>query len=275
VASDFRGEDDYTSAENQNKLKWIEDRWPVLIAGTVRRAHDLVSAINHEFGETRSKNISIDDKNIAQILRAAAKKQKYKLADEILSRELGIPYAKFLKDGKQSLSDRAFEEIEDEVRGMRLDCDLIIVFFHDRRSYIYRIDSDLTVGLADNFCCIGSGETLANSSLSYREHDGDQILKTSLYRVFEAHQLAKRAPGVGEKFAISVFSQERDGAIVWRRLSDSGHSSLAGSFKRFGPKKIVGVKLSVQKDLEEFERTPAYKKPKTTQRETAGGPHLK
>jgi 20S proteasome alpha/beta subunit len=264
VGSDFRGEDDYTSAENQNKLEWIEDTWPVLIAGTVSRAHDLVAALNREFAEARKKSTAIDDKNVQVILRRAIRKQKYQLADEIVSRELGIQYAVFLKNGKGFLSEKSFEEIEGEVRKVDLGCELIVVFFHDRRSYIYRISSDLSVGRADNFCCIGSGETLANSDLSYREHDADQILRTSLYRVFEAHQLAKRAPGVGENFAISVFSQEKGGQVVWKRLNDSGLAALDRNFTRFGPKKIRGVRLDINSDLEEFERTDIPKTPKAT-----------
>ncbi len=129
VGSDFRGEDDYTSAENQNKLEWLEDTWPVLIAGTVSRAHDLVAALNREFAEARRKSTVIDDKNVQVILRRASRKQKYQLADEIVSRELGIQYAVFLKDGKGFLSEKSFEEIEGEVRKVDLGCELIVVFF--------------------------------------------------------------------------------------------------------------------------------------------------
>jgi 20S proteasome alpha/beta subunit len=264
VGSDFRGEDDYTSAENQNKLEWIENTWPVLIAGTVWRAHDLVAVLNREFAEVRRKSIVIDDKNVQVILRRAVRKQKYQLADEIVSRELGIQYAVFLRDGKGFLSEKSFQEIEGDVRKVDLDCELIVVFFYDRRPYLYRVSSDFSVALVDNFCCIGSGEMLANSDLSYREHDADQILRTSLYRVFEAHQLAKRAPGVGENFAISVFSQEKGGQVVWKRLSDSGLASLKRNFTRFGPKRISGVRLNINKDLEEFDRTDTPKTLKAT-----------
>ena len=256
VGSDFRGEmGDYTSAENQNKLEWIEDTWPVLIAGTVARAHEMVASINREFSDTRKRGIAIDEANIAGILKEAVRKQKYRLADFIVGRELGIPYGAFLKNGKSYLSEKAFEDIEDSIRKADLECELIIVFFQYPYSYLYRIQADSSVDRIDNFCCIGSGATLADSSLYFREHDHDQILRTSLYRVAEAFVLARRAPGVGEKFALSIFHQEKNGTVVWERLKGSGFDALDKSFTKFGPKKISGVKLNLKKDLEEFDRT--------------------
>jgi 20S proteasome alpha/beta subunit len=255
VGSDFRGEIGFTSAENQNKLEWIEKTWPVLIAGTVPRAHDLVAAINREFSETRKKKEPIDKSNIATILREAARKQKYQLAGQITASELGIPYGTFLKNGKEFLSEKAFEDIETGIRKQDLDCQIIVVFFDKGQSYIYTIDSDLSVSLEDNFCCIGSGSDLANSSLYFREHDADQILRTSLYRVFEARQVARRAPGVGEKFAISVFRQDRKGTIVWQRLKEEGFRKLGTHFNRLGPKKISSVRLDLDRYLEDYDET--------------------
>jgi 20S proteasome alpha/beta subunit len=255
IGSDFRGEVGFTSAENQNKLAWIEQTWPVLIAGTVARAHDLVASINREFSATRKRKEQIDGTNISEILREAARKQKYQLAGDITARELGLRYSTFLKEGKVYLSDKAFEDIETSVRLEDLDCQLIVVFFDDGTPHIYTIDSDLSVDRADNFCCIGSGSDLANASLFYREHNADQMLKTSLYRVFEAHQLAKRAPGVGENFAISIFKQEKGGTIVWQRLKEPGFRRLDTRFRSLGPKRITRIKLNLTTDLEEFDRT--------------------
>jgi len=253
LGSDFRGEfGDYTSAENQNKLEWVENVWPILIAGTVARAHDLVAAINWEFSSVRAKGEKIDDTNVAALLRAATRRMKYQVADVITGGELGISYGAFLKNGKAYLSEKAFDDIESNIRSTDLSCEAIFTFFHDQRPYIYEIDGKGGVGLVDNFCCIGSGSWLANASLHFREHEYDQTLRTSVYQVFEAHQLATRAPGVGEKFAISVFHQERNGTIVWERLEEAGARSLARSFTLLGPKKIRGLKLDIKKHLKEF-----------------------
>lgn len=263
LGSDFRGEYGFTSAENQNKLDWIENTWPVLIAGTVPRAHDLVAAINREFTETRKKKEPIDKTTVAGLLREAARKQKYQLAGQITASEFGIPYGTFLKNGKEFLSEKAFEDVETSIRLQDLDCQMIVVFFDDRTPYIYTINSDLSVDLVDNFACIGSGSDLANASLFYREHSYDQILRTSLYRVFEAHQLARRAPGVGENFAISVFSQDRKGTVIWQRLREEGFQKLRGHFGRLGPKDIVGVPLDLKKYLEDFDETDPPTDPPT------------
>lgn len=256
----------YTSAENLNKLEWVEKLWPVLIAGTVTRAHDLVAAIDYEFADARTKNQKIDDTTVAGLLRSATRRMKFQIADGITSRELGLPYARFLRDGKTFLSERAFEDIEDTIREADLECEVIFTFFHNQRPYIYEISGDGDVGLVDNFCCIGSGSPLANASLHFREHDSDQILRTSIYRVFEAHEVARRAPGVGENFAISVFHQERNGDIVWRRLEEAGRRSLARSFSILGPKKIRGVKLDVNKHLTEFSVDPVPASPSASRK---------
>jgi 20S proteasome alpha/beta subunit len=250
VGSDTRAEDGYTSVENQNKLQLIQGVWPVLIAGTISRANDLVQMIDLEFESVQSSGEKITGRNFATILKQAVRKQKYQLVDESIVRQLGISYVDFLEKGRTSLSDESFAAIETEIRGIQLDCELIAIFFHQHGSYIYRVASDCTVVKVDHFCCIGSGETLAHSSLSFREHESDQILRTSLYRVFEAHQMAKRAPGVGEYFAVSVFNQDKSGKIIWRRLSDGGYSKLERLFKRFGPKRISSVPLAVDRDLE-------------------------
>jgi 20S proteasome alpha/beta subunit len=256
LASDFRGEVGFTSAENQNKLVWVEDTWPVLIAGTVPRAYDLVATINREFAAARKARKVVDKSTVPHLLREACRRQKYELANTITAREFGISYGTFLKNGKEFLSEKAFEDVETSIRLQELDCDLIFVFFDERKPYLFQICGEtVEVDEADNFCCIGTGSDLANASLFSREQNYDQALRTSLYRVVEAASQARRAPGVGEQFAVSVFHQDRRRTIVWQRVTDRGMDRLVSYVSRFGPRRIRGVRFDVDTMLETFDES--------------------
>ncbi|HET9282091.1 MAG TPA: hypothetical protein VFR24_09030 [Candidatus Angelobacter sp.] len=110
-----------------------------------------------------------------------------------------------------------------------------------------------------HFAAIGSGLTLAEASLFHREHDCDTPLGIGIYHVYEAMRLGSKAPGVGERFAISVFHQEKD-KIIWQRIDQNYANYLDVQFQTFAMHPVQ--KITIQnKYLHTFSGKPEMRKP--------------
>jgi len=232
------------SHENADKLSFIKDGWPVLLAGEGPSEEALVSVYQQEL-----KSAELNQDNIYNQLKGPMHKRKAILADDFTRQALGIPYEEFLVKGKATFPDEFFRQHIEQVEGIRLGTSLIICGFIDTYDYIEKkperssviavVDdeapTDKIFSMQTDFAAIGSGYASALGVLCRRGQSSDDPLLRTIYVLYEAKMLSDRVPGVSES-ALSIDVLSADGTM--QSLSDEGYKVCDKLFGRFGPRTI-------------------------------------
>jgi ATP-dependent protease HslVU (ClpYQ) peptidase subunit len=179
VATDWKASIGEASAENQDKLRWVTDNIPMLLAGSVSRALELQATYRQFFDglNKRTPPIIPDEKNIGDLVRKPAAIFKAKLSNEHVSLKLGLPYKEFREAvGKGEIPDSVATDTYAEINNIDLDCSIILPFFLERDTYIFRVESNGCVEECDNFAAIGSGAPIAEGVLFQREQEDNMTL---------------------------------------------------------------------------------------------------
>ncbi|MGO9649637.1 MAG: hypothetical protein ACLPOO_16465 [Terriglobales bacterium] len=234
VSSDWKAEvGDVAGAEIQNKLYWLfAESWPTLIAGTASEAHDLIACYRTHFnpkGVTRA--------NIGYRLRAAALKRKAEIADEYVQARLGVNYEYFRRH-KNEIDQTVWSGIWNDIKKITLACQLILCTFVSGDPLMYQVEEDAKTWRDSNFLAIGSGSTVANSLLCFRQQDEETSLVHTLYNVYEATRFAYKAqvPGVGRHHAFSVLYAGKNGKVESHYVRTKGTNLLKSWYEQYGPK---------------------------------------
>lgn len=251
IATDWRGENPMAGAETTDKLYWIYQGCPTLIAGNVSRAIELKDTYRQCFVPLLLANptapMMVD--NAFDAVKSVLPVYKRKRAEEYIGTTLGINYETFLQN-REKLGDETFRALIRDVGKIEQEGQLLICTFvpirpgePDLVPLLFRVE-DWEVTQCDNFATIGSGGPVADAILFHRSHDERESLVTTLYSVFEATKFGSIAPGVGEHFTITVlYPPNKDGEIVTRDLSSKGTQYLEEKFREFGPKTVKKLKL--------------------------------
>jgi 20S proteasome alpha/beta subunit len=248
IATDWKASIVEASAENQDKLRWITDNIPMLLAGTVSRAIELQAAYKQFFASLgeRTPPLMPDDKNIGDLVRKPAAIFKAKLANEYVSLNLGLPYKDFREAvGKGEIPDSVATDTYAEIKNIDLGCSVILPFFLKNDAYIFRVAPNGSVEECDNFAAIGSGAPIAEGVLFQREQEDNMTLGRTTYHVYEAMKLGSIASDVGEEHTLDVLYPlgEKDEEIVGERLTEKAERFLQRKFKKLGPKKFANMPL--------------------------------
>jgi len=250
-ATDFNVEGEVGSAQIGSKLALTTyQNYPILMAGTQTRAISLAREVNRavdEFSEPPDKESH--PLEWEGVLQVAAMRQKFLIANEIVSARLGISYEEFLEKGKDYLPEETRSELTSEIARTPLDSFLLVLGFSHTNGKIYRISSSGGVEICENFAAIGSGYYIAEASLFQRSHSRDNDIGTTLYNVYEAMRLGRVAPGVGERFQVGIAEWEwyedpnplNRGDVKISFLEPRYYDFLAKKFQRFGPKPVSSI----------------------------------
>jgi len=232
------------SHENADKLSFIKDSWPVLLAGEGPSEEALVATYEQEL-----KQVDLTQANIYEKLKAPMHKRKEILADDYTRQMLGIPYQEFLIRGRSTFPDDFYRQHVEEIERIRLGASLIICGFigtydyvegkTERSAVIATVDDeassiDRIFSMHTDFAAIGSGYASALGVLCRRGQSSDDPLLRTIYVVYEAKILAETVPGVSPSLAIDVLSA--DGKM--QSLSDEGYKACGKLYGRFGPRRI-------------------------------------
>lgn len=219
------------SAEVGDKVSFLLDRWPALMAGTVSRAEELLSIYASYMRRRRLTELNVLDE-----FKRPAQIQKNKVIDEYIWGKLGISYNQLLRRGKQEVPRKRRETIFDEIDDLSLDCDLIFGGFVDDEAYLFRVDGDDASATYDeDFQVIGSGARFANASLVHREHHSERDLDSTVYHVYEAKKLGEVNPDVGADTYVDILRPGRSGRVLVQTMTEAGLKFLDTQFKKFGP----------------------------------------
>lgn len=253
LASDKSTETETAKAEIEDKLVVLDNRWPILFAGTFNRAAELIDTYDKYF----AKNPPTAE-NVMEAVKKPVLIQKRKLANEYVGARLGMSYTEFLERGQSHLPQTIYREMVSEIARMTLECSLILVLFVGGRTYLFRVHQDGLVERCMHFCAVGSGLTIAESALFHREHNVWIPLALGLYNVYEAMRLGSDAPGVGESFSISTFTFAPNG-LEWLCMNLHYAEYLEGKYQMFGPRTVSGIEFK-RSGLQPFMQEPITRK---------------
>jgi hypothetical protein len=249
IATDWKASAGIAAAEIQDKLYWIGDYMPVLIAGTITRAIELKDTYKQYLailGSAQPAQIQVKLEDLSDFIKEPIKIFRRKLVEEHMARKFGLNYDTFRTAvGKGEIPESVAIEAFTDIAKIDLDCQLIIIVFIDRQPSIFKINMDGTIEDCENFATIGSGTYIAESVLYQRKQDSRLPLGPSVYHVFEAMKLGSIAPGVGEEHTINVLYPpgERRNDVVGEVLTEKAKEFLERQFKKFGPKPFQRLPL--------------------------------
>jgi len=248
IASDWKATDSVGTADIQDKLYWITEDIPVLIAGSITRAIELKDTYKQyvEALAAQSSPVQIKQQDLNDHIKEPIKMFKRKLAEEYLSKRFGLNYDAFRtavskNEVPESIAIEAFADIAK----LDMECELIIVVFTDRQPYIFQIESDGRVENCEDFATIGSGSYIARGVLYQRKHENTVPLGPTVYHIFEAMKLGSIAPDVGEEHTINILYPpgERGKKMGVDTLTPGAERFLHRQFRRFGPKEFKRLPL--------------------------------
>ena len=249
IATDWKASAGIATAEIQDKLYWITDDIPVLIAGTVTRAIELKDTYKQYLeavAAAQPSPIQIKPQDLSDFIKEPIKLFRRKLAEEYVSKKFGMNYDSFRTAvGKDEIPESVAIETFADLAKIDLECQLIIIIFSDGQPFIFRVDSDGTVENCEHFATIGSGSYIAEGVLYQRTHEDSMPLGPTVYQVFEAMKLGSIAPDVGKEHTINVLYPpgELRKTVVGEALTDRAQTFLERQFKKFGPKPFKRLPL--------------------------------
>lgn len=256
ISTDWKMESEIAGAEIQDKLYWIRDDWPVLLAGTFTRAFQLKETYRSFIDRAAARLTVMLRSEFMDFFRQPLILYKHSLADEFIGSRLGIPYDVFLAN-RNWFPETTYSELLTAVRRIPLECQLLMPVFLFDDPYLWRTGEEM-VEYCDNFAAIGSGMDIAEASLCQRKRDENTSLAKTIYHVFEAGKLATLAgvAGVGKDHTISVLYPPDDkNLLLIRDVSSKGVKMLEQKFKEYGPKHVKSFDFD-RKFLEVVEEVP-------------------
>jgi hypothetical protein len=254
LCSDMQKEvDGIGGAETENKVNFVRQGWPTLIAGTIHKANSLVNEYALYFHEHFSE---VTEFNLEHHLRQPLHVQKKKLADEYLRQTYTFDTEYLYGRGASALPESLFTKISDEVTKIRIGASLIIAGFIDETYFqdatiearpFLGVVSDSGDGMDPDyvqverdFASIGSGNFAATTSLYRREQNSSDSLCRTIYNVYEANRLSENVPGVG-KGLIDISILHQDGHM--EGVSEAGYEHLQKLYADYGPRPIKDEKM--------------------------------
>jgi 20S proteasome alpha/beta subunit len=238
-----------TAAEVQDKLHWINDNVPVLVAGTIHRAVELRDTITDyldQFYQENPEPGSMTEHQVTNLIKRPVAMFKRQLAGEHTSLKFGLGYEEFKSSVRwHRIHAPVANATMEEISSIQLGCWLILPFFWDGKPKIYKIDTFGTVELCEAFAAIGTGATIAESVLYQRKHEAQTPLGPSVYHVFEAIRLGSIASGEGQGYTLEVLYPpgEKKKDLTGETLTEAARRFLDSKFDRLGPKPFETLKL--------------------------------
>ncbi len=249
IATDRKVGTAAASAEAHDKLHWINDNVPLLIAGTMHRAVDLRDTITDYLAQYYQENPepgSVSEYQITKLLKRPVALFKRQLAGEHVSLKFGLGYEEFKSCVRSHRIDTLVaNQTMQEISDIQFGCWLILPFFWEGKPKIYKIDTFGTVELCEHFAAIGTGAIIVESVLYQRKHEAQTPLGPSVYHVFEAMNLGSTLSGNSQGHTIDVLYPpgEKKRHVTRETLTEAAKRFLEGEFGRLGPKPFETLRL--------------------------------
>lgn len=233
-------------AEVGFKFSWATHNWPVLFAGELRRAQELIATC-----DSYLTAVNLNRNNVFDEIKKPVLMQKEKLADEYVRGKFGFSYEHLRTHGKKELPASLLYETFSAVKELELSCELLIVGCLDHGAVrneplIFVVGRDFSVAHHSLFAAIGTGGVVAESALYQRKQSSQRELSRTLYNVYEAKSLSEISEGVGPSTDMAVLypspsptTQMPRPLIGSRFVNPAGFQTLQGMYERYSLKEVT------------------------------------
>jgi len=228
------------SSEVGDKMNWFIPKWPVVLAGTVFRARELIDTFRTELDRAR-----ITRKTIFDVFKRIPRVHRRKLLDEESHKQSGLSSYKNFRRNKNQFPD--YQTRLSAIHNVDLECNLILGGFMKDEAQVFAVYADTTVVYVEDFAAIGSGAELATAMLHKRMHSGKDSLKDTLYHVYEAKKFAEMDAFVGKRTYIDIIEPRGSARPVQkvkiRSVTKKGLNYLKERHQQFSLQDIARLKL--------------------------------
>lgn len=242
TVTDERVETDSAGGNFGEKSKAItkDDHWHALFADRVSSAHDFASTLKETLRPER-----FTDTNLVDKLTEGSVAHKEKLIDRLVRLKFGFSFGHFREHGSSEVPDDVRNRLWYEIEKLDYGCEFIVFGFLSGVPRMLDINRYGDVERSEHFSAIGTGATVAESSLFARGQTSTTELNDTIYNAYEAFRVACRAnpPGVAGGPLIRIFepdNNDRD-LIISRYVTTSGRKTLQKCFDKYGPKKTKNI----------------------------------
>ncbi len=230
LVADRRVGVEFIEADTAQKIGRIHSDWLVLLAGNDFSAAQEVRLQAAVSLKARTDNITA--RVVRDALADAYQMVRLQRAEAEHLKSRGWSLDEFKQKGLASFPEATFAEIDGAIRRYDLGVDLIACGFPSEHAYIIAVNNP-GIGSFEtdsHFAAIGSGYTVATSSLFVRKFHRAMKLPEALYYVYEAKVAAEKASGVGQPTHILILRRsqamlsamgqnEQDGLrSIWEKL---------------------------------------------------------
>lgn len=120
----------------------------------------------------------------------------------------------------QPLDDRFRSEVDAEIREFQMDCQLLMIGFVDGDANLFTLDDSGLHHQYQGFASIGSGSSVALSTLLWSEIDPSDDIDVQLYQVLDAKAHAEMEIHVGPEADAWIFLPDHEPIEVPKEIRD-------------------------------------------------------
>lgn len=239
VAFDTMASTNIAQAENAFKFENLGKRWIALIAGRISEARELAGVYRQHL---KPIEYDLKEDNALEELRKPAQQYLDRVRNSLAQRLTGFDYEAFLRESHlfpEATRWAIFNMEPPEIELLFVGC-IVDKYSGEPRIRLFKYAFG-EVWAPDNFVAIGSGTTIAESTLMQRKVDETWTIPRAVYAVYEAQRMGSIAPGVGSKMRMLVFSYSSDlsGLATGMPNTKVWKPAMEGLYDRFGPREIT------------------------------------
>jgi 20S proteasome alpha/beta subunit len=223
---DFRIETQTSGSNTGYKFRKVSDDWAAMLAGSTSKADRLLDLFVQEF-----EGKDIKRKDAIKEIRKVVAIYRLELVEEYIQSVLSISYREF-RTSKSQIPDTTFQDVFNQIVGMRHGCDLILFNVKYKCPFLYSVDENGNTDQFRNFVAIGTGATNAEAWLHFREQRSDDTIDKTLAALYEAKKFAENAPGVGKTTRLLVIQNDQVRILAITAPADE-------MWETYGPKPLV------------------------------------
>jgi len=255
VCADSRIQTDIASGDIGTKHIGISKSLWGMYSGDSSEAQKLAGTCRKTLGQ-----ITVDSSDVLfEKLNEASAAHKQRLCEERANLKFGISYDRLLTHGRKELPKdsrlRFFLRLED----LDYQCNLLIAGFVGNSAVIYSIDDRGEVSVEESWATIGSGSTIAEGNLFFRQQHEISTVERTLYCMYESTRLAyeAKAPGVGQTLTFLKLEPNPQGIFGVSRMSAKCLGELSRLYdQKYGPRTIGDEIDGIDPDSWEDARVP-------------------
>jgi hypothetical protein len=170
----------------------------------ITQAETIVRDVGHDLSGIDRPS----EKEVRGALERAWRRERVHRAETIVLAPFNLTLQEFIRDGRSLFGDSGFADIRVRIETeSKFSLEIIVAGYDDRsRPRLFKIDD---TGIASEwtrigFVAIGSGATMATTSLVLANYQTNLAESEALYELCAAKFVAESAPGVGKETLVSA-----------------------------------------------------------------------